>query len=130
MQGRLGRRIVSIALTALVIAQTQSGNLNAHNPPNLISITDRQICQDSKLFYGGHHPAGDAGKSVSRGGQQDPGRSMRALETGRRLRAMLAAGAVCAARDENPGGATTCAARGGCRRKSCRTTSQIFRAAT
>jgi F-type H+-transporting ATPase subunit alpha len=83
MQGRLGRRIVSIALTTLVIAQTQSGNLNAHIPPNLISITDRQICQDSKLFYGGHHPAVDVGKSVSRvGGKAQAGACARSRPAG------------------------------------------------
>src|SRR5579875_3145181 len=56
------------SLTALPIAQTQSGNLSAYIPTNLISITDGQICLDSKLFYAGHHPAVDVGQSVSRVG--------------------------------------------------------------
>ena len=48
---KLGEKRGGGSLTALPIAQTQSGNLSAYIPTNLISITDGQICLDSKLFY-------------------------------------------------------------------------------
>jgi F-type H+-transporting ATPase subunit alpha len=73
------------SLTALPIAETQSGNLSAYIPTNLISITDGQICLDSKLFYSGHHPAVDVGKSVSRVGGKTQARAMRALAEPLRL---------------------------------------------
>ena len=73
------------SLTALPIAQTQSGNLSAYIPTNLISITDGQICLDSKLFYGGHHPAVDVGKSVSRVGGKTQVEAMRGLAEPLRL---------------------------------------------
>lgn len=73
------------SLTALPIAQTQSGNLSAYIPTNLISITDGQICLDSKLFYAGHHPAVDVGKSVSRVGGKTQVGAMRALAEPMRL---------------------------------------------
>lgn len=56
------------SLTALPIAQTEVGNLSAHIPTNLISITDRQIVLDAKLFHEGQKPAVDVGVSVSRVG--------------------------------------------------------------
>ena len=56
------------SLTALPIAQTESGNLSAYIPTNLISITDGQIVLSSKLFYEGQKPAVDIGLSVSRVG--------------------------------------------------------------
>jgi F-type H+-transporting ATPase subunit alpha len=73
------------SLTALPIAQTQSGNLSAYIPTNLISITDGQICLDSKLFYGGNHPAVDVGKSVSRVGGKTQAPAMRTLAEPLRL---------------------------------------------
>ena len=73
------------SLTALPIAETQSGNLSAYIPTNLISITDGQICLDSKLFYAGHHPAVDVGKSVSRVGGKTQVGAMRALAEPLRL---------------------------------------------
>ncbi|QCG95118.1 F0F1 ATP synthase subunit alpha [Azospirillum sp. TSA2s] len=61
------------SLTALPIAETQSGNLSAYIPTNLISITDGQVCLDAKLFYEGQKPAVDIGRSVSRvGGKAQP----------------------------------------------------------
>jgi proton translocating ATP synthase F1 alpha subunit len=54
------------SLTALPIAETQAGNLSAYIPTNLISITDGQIYLEPKLFYEGHKPAVNVGKSVSR----------------------------------------------------------------
>jgi F-type H+-transporting ATPase subunit alpha len=73
------------SLTALPIAETQAGNLSAYIPTNLISITDGQICLDSKLFYAGHHPAVDVGKSVSRVGGKTQAGAMRGLAEPLRL---------------------------------------------
>ncbi len=73
------------SLTALPIAETQSGNLSAYIPTNLISITDGQICLDSKLMYAGHHPAVDVGKSVSRVGGKTQAPAMRELAEPLRL---------------------------------------------
>jgi proton translocating ATP synthase F1 alpha subunit len=56
------------SLTALPIAETQTGNLSAYIPTNLISITDGQIYLDPRLFYENQKPAVDVGKSVSRVG--------------------------------------------------------------
>ncbi len=82
---KLGEQRGGGSLTALPIAQTQSGNLSAYIPTNLISITDGQICLDSKLFYGGHHPAVDVGKSVSRVGGKTQAPAMRTLAEPLRL---------------------------------------------
>jgi F-type H+-transporting ATPase subunit alpha len=82
---KLGEKRGGGSLTALPIAQTQSGNLSAYIPTNLISITDGQICLDSKLFYGGHHPAVDVGKSVSRVGGKTQALALRTLAEPLRL---------------------------------------------
>jgi F-type H+/Na+-transporting ATPase subunit alpha len=82
---KLGERRGGGSLTALPIAQTQSGNLSAYIPTNLVSITDGQICLDSKLFYGGQQPAVDVGKSVSRVGGKTQAGAMRGLAEPLRL---------------------------------------------
>jgi F-type H+/Na+-transporting ATPase subunit alpha len=82
---KLSERRGGGSLTALPIAQTQSGNLSAYIPTNLISITDGQICLDSKLFYAGLHPAVDVGKSVSRVGGKTQAGAMRGLAEPLRL---------------------------------------------
>ncbi len=56
------------SLTALPIAETDSGNLSAYIPINLISITDGQIVLDAALSHQGQKPAVDVGLSVSRVG--------------------------------------------------------------
>jgi F-type H+-transporting ATPase subunit alpha len=56
------------SLTALPVAETDSGNLSAYIPTNLISITDGQIVLDAALFHQGQKPAVDVGLSVSRVG--------------------------------------------------------------
>jgi len=56
------------SLTALPIAETQSQNISAYIPTNLISITDGQIVLSSQLFRKGILPAVDVGRSVSRVG--------------------------------------------------------------
>jgi F-type H+-transporting ATPase subunit alpha len=56
------------SLTALPVAETDSGNLSAYIPTNLISITDGQIVLDAAQFHQGQKPAVDVGLSVSRVG--------------------------------------------------------------
>ncbi len=56
------------SLTALPIIETESQNISAYIPTNLISITDGQIYLSPKLFELGILPAVDIGKSVSRVG--------------------------------------------------------------
>lgn len=54
------------SLTALPIIETQSGDVSAYIPTNVISITDGQILLESDLFYRGIRPAISVGISVSR----------------------------------------------------------------
>ncbi|MDO8618289.1 MAG: F0F1 ATP synthase subunit alpha [Candidatus Uhrbacteria bacterium] len=56
------------SLTALPIIETQSGDVSAYIPTNVISITDGQIYLESDLFYRGIRPALNVGLSVSRVG--------------------------------------------------------------
>lgn len=65
------------SLTALPIAETDSGNLSAYIPTNLISITDGQIVLDASLFHQGQKPAVDVGLSVSRVGGKTQAPSLR-----------------------------------------------------
>ena len=56
------------SLTALPIIETQSGDVSAYIPTNVISITDGQIYLETDLFYRGIRPALNVGLSVSRVG--------------------------------------------------------------
>jgi F-type H+-transporting ATPase subunit alpha len=56
------------SLTALPVIETESQNISAYIPTNLISITDGQIYLSPSLFQLGMLPAIDVGKSVSRVG--------------------------------------------------------------
>lgn len=56
------------SLTALPIVETQSGDVSAYIPTNVISITDGQIFLETDLFYKGIRPAINVGLSVSRVG--------------------------------------------------------------
>lgn len=56
------------SLTALPIIETQSGDVSAYIPTNVISITDGQIYLEGDLFYQGIRPALNVGLSVSRVG--------------------------------------------------------------
>ena len=56
------------SITALPVIETQSGDVSAYIPTNVISITDGQIYLVPDLFYQGNRPAVDAGISVSRVG--------------------------------------------------------------
>lgn len=56
------------SLTALPFIETQSGDVSAYIPTNVISITDGQIYLESDLFNSGQRPAVNVGISVSRVG--------------------------------------------------------------
>ncbi len=56
------------SLTALPIIETQSGDVSAYIPTNVISITDGQIFLEGDLFNSGVRPAINVGISVSRVG--------------------------------------------------------------
>ena len=56
------------SITALPIVETQSGDISAYIPTNVISITDGQIFLTTDLFNAGQRPAIDTGLSVSRVG--------------------------------------------------------------
>lgn len=61
-------RLGSGSLTALPVIETQSQDISAFIPTNLISMTDGQIYLSSSLFQKGLLPAIDIGRSVSRVG--------------------------------------------------------------
>ncbi|MFD2117043.1 F0F1 ATP synthase subunit alpha [Paenibacillus yanchengensis] len=56
------------SLTALPFIETQSSDVSAYIPTNVISITDGQIFLESDLFNSGQRPAVNVGISVSRVG--------------------------------------------------------------
>lgn len=65
------------SLTALPIAETDSGNLSAYIPTNLVSITDGQLVLSMQLFQEDLKPALDIGTSVSRVGGKTQARGLR-----------------------------------------------------
>jgi len=65
---RAGKLASGGSITALPIIQTQSDDISAYIPTNLISITDGQIILDTKLFNQGIRPAVNVELSVSRVG--------------------------------------------------------------
>ncbi|MGB8467653.1 MAG: F0F1 ATP synthase subunit alpha [Candidatus Babeliales bacterium] len=65
---RAGKFMRGGSITALPIAQTQSDDITAYVPTNLISITDGQIFLDSNLFNQNIRPAVNVELSVSRVG--------------------------------------------------------------
>ena len=65
------------SLSALPIIETQTGDISAYIPTNLISITDGQIFLESDLFYSGIRPAINVGASVSRVGSNAQEKSMK-----------------------------------------------------
>ena len=65
---RLSEEYGGGSITALPIVETQSGDISAYIPTNVISITDGQIFLTTDLFNAGQRPAIDSGLSVSRVG--------------------------------------------------------------
>jgi F-type H+-transporting ATPase subunit alpha len=65
------------SLTALPIIETQTGDISAYIPTNVISITDGQIFLEPDLFNAGIRPAANVGLSVSRVGGSAQRKAMR-----------------------------------------------------
>jgi F-type H+-transporting ATPase subunit alpha len=65
---RLADHLGGGSITALPIVETQSGDISAYIPTNVISITDGQIYLETELFFSGQRPAINVGLSVSRVG--------------------------------------------------------------
>jgi F-type H+-transporting ATPase subunit alpha len=65
------------SLTSLPIIETQSGDISAYIPTNVISITDGQIFLEADLFNSGFRPAINVGNSVSRVGGSAQIKAMR-----------------------------------------------------
>jgi F-type H+-transporting ATPase subunit alpha len=65
------------SLTALPIIETQSGDVSAYVPTNVISITDGQIYLEADLFNSNVRPAVNVGLSVSRVGSSAQTKAMR-----------------------------------------------------
>jgi F-type H+-transporting ATPase subunit alpha len=69
------------SLTALPIVETQSGDVSAYIPTNVISITDGQIYLESGLFNSGIRPAINPGLSVSRVGGNAQTKAMKKISS-------------------------------------------------
>lgn len=67
------------SLTALPIIETQSGDVSAYIPTNVISITDGQIFLETELFFQGIRPAVNTGLSVSRVGSSAQTKAMKSV---------------------------------------------------
>ncbi len=65
------------SLTALLVIETQAGDVSAYIPTNVISITDGQIFLETELFYKGIRPAVNVGLSVSRVGSAAQAKAMK-----------------------------------------------------
>ncbi|AHG60352.1 F0F1 ATP synthase subunit alpha [Buchnera aphidicola] len=70
------------SITALPIIETQSGDVSAFVPTNVISITDGQIFLESNLFNSGIRPAVNPGISVSRVGSAAQTKIIKKLSSG------------------------------------------------
>ena len=73
------------SLTALPIIETQSGDVSAYIPTNVISITDGQIYLEPDLFFSGQKPAVNVGLSVSRVGGNAQIKAMKQIAGGLRM---------------------------------------------
>jgi F-type H+-transporting ATPase subunit alpha len=73
------------SMTALPIIETQSGDVTAYIPTNVISITDGQIFLEPDLFNQGVRPAINVGISVSRVGGNAQIKAMRKVAGSLRL---------------------------------------------
>lgn len=73
------------SITALPIVETQSGDISAYIPTNIISITDGQIFTSEALFNAGQRPAIDVGFSVSRVGSAAQIKAMKQVTSSLKL---------------------------------------------
>ncbi len=67
------------SITALPIIETQSGDVSAYIPTNVISITDGQLYLEPDLFNSGIRPAVNIGLSVTRVGSAAQRKGMKAV---------------------------------------------------
>ena len=74
---RRNDRLGGGSITALPIVETQSGDISAYIPTNVISITDGQIYLETELFFSGQRPAINVGLSVSRVGGAAQSKAMK-----------------------------------------------------
>ncbi|MEA3355674.1 MAG: F0F1 ATP synthase subunit alpha [Patescibacteria group bacterium] len=74
---RLNKEYGGGSITAMPIIETQSGDVSAYIPTNIISITDGQIYLESDLFHAGIKPAVNVGLSVSRVGGAAQSKAMK-----------------------------------------------------
>jgi F-type H+/Na+-transporting ATPase subunit alpha len=65
---RMSKEMGGGSITSFPIVETQSDDISAYIPTNIISITDGQLYLRTDLFNAGFRPAIDAGLSVSRVG--------------------------------------------------------------
>ena len=79
------------SLTALPVTETQTGDVSAYIPTNVISITDGQIFLETELFYKGIRPAINVGLSVSRVGSAVQTRAMKQVSFSSRYHFVLCA---------------------------------------
>jgi len=84
---RLNKDCGGGSITALPIIETQSGDVSAYIPTNVISITDGQIYLEPDMFYKGNRPAVNAGLSVSRVGSSAQIKAMKKVAGKMRLEA-------------------------------------------
>lgn len=82
---RMHDTLLGGSLTALPIVETQSGDVSAFIPTNVISITDGQIFLESELFYKGVRPAINVGLSVSRVGSAAQRKAMKFIASNLKL---------------------------------------------
>ncbi len=73
------------SITALPIVETQTGDVSAYIPTNVISITDGQIFLESALFNAGNRPAVNVGLSVSRVGGAAQTKAMKKANSNLRI---------------------------------------------
>jgi F-type H+-transporting ATPase subunit alpha len=82
---RAGKLITGGSLTALPMVKTQSDDITAYIPTNLISITDGQVFLDSTLFRKGVRPAINVELSISRVGGAAQTKAMKRVTRALRL---------------------------------------------
>ena len=78
---KLSKKYGGGSITALPIVETQSGDISAYIPTNIISITDGQIFLMSDAFASGQRPAIDSGLSVSRVGSSAQIKAMKQVSS-------------------------------------------------
>jgi len=82
---KLNDKLGGGSLTSLPVIETQTGDVSAYIPTNVISITDGQIYLEADLFNAGVRPAINVGISVSRVGGNAQIKAMRQVAGSLRL---------------------------------------------